>query len=246
MLLAPSWLAILCTASLTVGFICAVVILIDVLLHPPHMPIMAIVWPVCALFGTVFLLWLYFRHGRAVGKVSAGHPHQSGHGDKPASSQAFPILVAKGTLHCGSGCTLGDIIAEWLAYAVPPAAIAFGWHSVFSEKTYAVWALDFALAFGFGIIFQYFALVPMRHSSLWRGIFAALKADTLSLLAWQIGMYCLMAFLQFAVFARKLGGPAPVDSPVFWGAMQLAMIAGFITSYPMNWWLIKSGVKEPM
>ncbi len=28
--------------------------------------------------------------------------------------------------------------------------------------------------------------------------------------------------------------------------MQLAMIAGFITSYPVNWWLIKIGIKEEM
>jgi hypothetical protein len=32
----------------------------------------------------------------------------------------------------------------------------------------------------------------------------------------------------------------------FWGAMQVAMIAGFITSYPMNWWLIRVGIKERM
>jgi hypothetical protein len=224
---------------------CAIVVLTDVLLHPPHMTIMTIVWPVCALFGTVLLLWLYFRYGREVGP-SAHHDRRSGHPDEPGQSQPFPIVVAKGTLHCGSGCTIGDIAAEWIAYATPTAAIAFGWHSVFTEKTYAVWVFDFVLALGLGIIFQYYAIVPTRHLSLWKGIWAALKADALSLIAWQIGMYCLMAFLQFVVFAGKLGGRAPVDSVEFWGAMQLAMIVGFVTSYPMNWWLIRSGIKEPM
>jgi len=28
--------------------------------------------------------------------------------------------------------------------------------------------------------------------------------------------------------------------------MQIGMVIGFATSYPMNWWLIKKGVKEPM
>ena len=28
--------------------------------------------------------------------------------------------------------------------------------------------------------------------------------------------------------------------------MQLAMMAGFVTSYPVNWWLIRAGVKEKM
>ncbi len=109
-----------------------------------------------------------------------------------------------------------------------------------------MWTLDFLLAFGFGIIFQYFAIVPMRKLSPGKEIVAALKADSLSLTAWQVGMYCLMAVLQFEVFKRSFGGEAPVDSVEFWGAMQLAMIAGFITSYPMNWWRIKIGIKERM
>jgi len=28
--------------------------------------------------------------------------------------------------------------------------------------------------------------------------------------------------------------------------MQIAMIVGYATVYPMNWWLIKSGFKEAM
>jgi hypothetical protein len=28
--------------------------------------------------------------------------------------------------------------------------------------------------------------------------------------------------------------------------MQIAMVAGFVTAYPVNWWLIKSGIKEKM
>jgi hypothetical protein len=28
--------------------------------------------------------------------------------------------------------------------------------------------------------------------------------------------------------------------------MQIGMVVGFVTSYPMNWWLIKQGLKEEM
>ena len=28
--------------------------------------------------------------------------------------------------------------------------------------------------------------------------------------------------------------------------MQVAMMAGFATTYPVNWWLIASGIKEKM
>jgi hypothetical protein len=138
------------------------------------------------------------------------------------------------------------VIAEWLAFFSPGVAIAFGWHFVFTEKTYAIWTLDFVTAFALGILFQYFAIAPMRKMSLRQGIIAALKADSLSLTAWQIGMYSLMAVLQFVVFKRAFGHPAPVAGVEFWSAMQLAMIGGFITSFPMNWWLIRSGIKERM
>lgn len=241
----PQWLDTLCIATLALGLLCAIIILNDVLRHPSDMAIMSIVWPVCALFGTVFVFWLYFHYGRKTGdQLKQNHDrHQS---SKHSSSQPFPITVANGTLHCGAGCTLGDIIAEWLAFAAPPVAMAFGWQSLFTEKTYAVWILDFLLAFAFGIIFQYFAIVPMRKLSPGKGIIAALKADSLSLTAWQMGMYCLMAMLQFAVFKHSFGAVAPVDSVEFWAAMQLAMVGGFITSYPMNWWLIRIGIKEQM
>jgi hypothetical protein len=37
------------------------------------------------------------------------------------------------------------------------------------------------------------------------GLIAALKADTLSLTAWQVGMYGFMVFAQFYLFSRLLG-----------------------------------------
>jgi len=103
-------------------------------------------------------------------------------------------MVGKATLHCGSGCALGDICAEWLAFAFPAIAVWFGWHWLFREKIFAVWVLDFIFAFAIGIAFQYFTIVPMRHLKMTAGIRAALKADALSLTAWQIGMYGFMAF----------------------------------------------------
>ncbi len=59
-------------------------------------------------------------------------------------------------------------------------------------------------------------------------------------------MYGVMAILQFLLFRPVFGGIAAVDTPEFWFAMQIAMIAGFCTSYPVNWLLIRTGVKEKM
>lgn len=219
---------------LALGVLCALGILIGVIRHPEKMAIMNIVWPVCALFGSV-LAWLAYRRLA----MPAAH---AGKGSKPP----FPAIVAKGTLHCGSGCTLGDLAAEWLAFAAPVVATWFGWHGWFQEKIFAVWVLDFIFAFLLGIVFQYFAIVPMRGLGFGEGVVAAVKADALSLTAWQVGMYGGMAVLQFALFKPVYGHIAAVDTPEFWFAMQLAMLAGFVTAYPVNWWLIRSGIKEAM
>lgn len=66
------------------------------------------------------------------------------------------------------------------------------------------------------------------------------------LIAWQVGMYGFMALAQFLLFPWLAGGQAPVDSVEFWFAMQVAMVAGFATSYPVNWWLVATGIKERM
>ncbi len=158
----------------------------------------------------------------------------------------FPVMVANGALHCGSGCTLGDIVAEWLVFAVPAIAVWFGYKSLFGDKIFAVWIVDYIFAYAFGIFFQYFTIAPMRGLSFGPGLVAAIKADTLSLAAWQVGMYGFMAFAYFYLFRTVLGAPLQTNMVEFWFMMQIAMIFGFITTYPVNWWLIKSGIKERM
>jgi hypothetical protein len=234
----PDWLIILSWSALYLGVGCAALILVDVARFPQHMGIMNVVWPVTALFGTVLVAALYFKYGR--------NAEPSLHSEKSQAPETpFPIMVAKGTLHCGAGCTLGDVIAETLAFLFPAIAILFGWKTIFADKTYAVWILDFVLAFGLGIVFQYFAIVPMRKLAPLEGLREAFKADALSLICWQIGMYGLM-FLAQRYFSASFGQQAKPDSPVFWFAMQIAMVAGFVTSFPANWWLIRAGIKEKM
>lgn len=224
---------------------CALWIAVDVRRRPPHMGIMQVVWPVCTLFGGPLLLWFYLRHGRAPHGGHDGHMDHEGHSDQDETP--MPIAVATGALHCGSGCTLGDAIAETLAFAVPGVLVLAGHGTVFPERMFAVWVLDFVLAFVIGIVFQYFAIAPMRKDlGVAAGIWAAVKADALSLVSWQVGMYGLMAVATFLVYRPWLGHEPDAASPVFWFTMQLAMVAGFVTAYPTDWALIRAGVKERM
>jgi hypothetical protein len=105
-------------------------------------------------------------------------------------------------LHCGGGCTIGDIIAESILLAFPLV--------LFGKKLYGAWGVDFILAFGTGILFQYYAIKSMKILSPKEAIIAALKADTLSLTFWQIGMYGWMAIATFLIFKQELNATDPM------------------------------------
>lgn len=64
---------------------------------------------------------------------------------------------------------------------------------LFGSKLYGSWLIDFVFAFAIGIIFQYYAIKPMKKLSSGKALKAALQAAALSLTAWQIGMYGGMA-----------------------------------------------------
>ena len=220
------WMETLAEASLIVGFISMVIVIIDIFSgHRQKMWIMEIVWPVTMLYSGPLGLWAYYKTGR----MSRNGSNQNEKKEKP-----FWISTGIGATHCGSGCALGDITAEWLFFFVPVA--------LFGRAIFATWVLDFILAFLFGIAFQYFTIKPMRNLSVKEGIIAALKADTLSLTAWQIGMYGWMAVVVFLIIGHEI----VKTDPFFWFMMQIAMLFGFMTSYPVNWWLLKKGVKEKM
>lgn len=226
-LVVVSWIAI----ALGVGS--ALIVAGHLVAHRQKMWIMNVVWPVTALWSGPIGAWAYFRYGCAGSRAAAREA--KAHGTEPPNkTQPFGVLVAKGTTHCGSGCTLGDIVAELVFLAVPL--------SVLGHRLFGAWIYDFVAAFLLGIAFQYFTIKPMRNVSAKEGLKDALQADTLSLVAWQVGMYGWMAIVTFVLFHHEVRP----TSIVFWFMMQLGMIAGFATSYPVNWWLLKHGVKEAM
>ena len=140
--------------------------------------------------------------------------------------------VFTGAAHCGAGCALGDFAAEWIALAL--GLVLLG--SAMAARL----TLSFVLAYAAGIAFQYFAIAPMRALSLRAGLVAAIKADTFSLIAYEIGMFAWMIYRAHAWPAM-----APTDWS-YWLMMQIAMVLGFATTYPVNWLLIRFGVKERM
>lgn len=205
--------------------------IMDVQRRPPPMAVMRWVWPLTFLWGGVFALGLYLWFGRA-GKPGAAHGGHHGHGERPMWQS-----VALGATHCGAGCSLADLLVEGGMFVLGLGFVVFG-HAVFGN-----WIVDYVAALAIGVIFQYAALAPMSDAPRTTVAWKAFKSDILSLSAWQVGMYGWMAVSIFGLFGPHAMAP---DHWLFWWMMQCAMLLGFVTAYPVNWLLIRAGVKEAM
>jgi hypothetical protein len=233
--------------SLGLAFGSAAVIIFDEIKHPQQMWVMNIVWPVTALYFSAIAVWFYFRAGRRMTRQAM---HTSMHGmhadhsretpaQAPRNSSGVPnptfTQVAISASHCGAGCVVGDVIAEF--------AVFFMGMTMLGVALYASYAADFTLAWIFGIAFQYFVIKPMKHLTPRQGLIAAIKADTLTIIAFEFGMFAWMALVFFVLFPHPHLMPTQA---VYWLMMQIAMVIGFITSLPVNRWLLKAGLKEVM
>ena len=220
--------------SLIIGFLCALIIAIHIIAgNQQKMMIMNFVYPITGLYAGPLALLFYFVIGKKSSKKNM-EQQQKANGKVEHEKKPFWQSVVIGTLHCGSGCTLGDILAEIFLAIIPVV--------IFGSSLAGKWTIDYVFAFIIGIVFQYYSIKPMKNLSPKEGLKAAIKADSLSLTSWQFGMYGWMAIAIFLIFHHKLES----DQPMFWFMMQIAMLLGFLTAFPTNWWLIKKGIKEKM
>jgi hypothetical protein len=68
----------------------------------------------------------------------------------------------------------------------------------------------------------------------------AIKSDTLSVLSFELGLFGWMALAHYVVW------DPPIDSSGHFFLMQIGMMLGFLTSWPVKRRLLVKGVKEPM
>lgn len=230
MLITVSWMFIV------LGLLTALAILVAVIRNPQPMNVMNVTWPVSGLYLPVIGWWIYRRLGHVEHHGQAhdhhhGHQHGHGHshGDKP-----FWQGVFVSTSHCGGGCVLGDAIAAPL--------MSLSGAVVFGSALLGHFVGEFIAAYAFGILFQFLPIRAMGEDPWPTALKNAIKADTLSLVAFEIGMFGWMTLAAFF----WLGLEPDVATPQFWFMMQIAMVLGFATAYPANWWLVRRGIKHAM
>jgi len=225
------WIEAIGWLSLGAAFASALLILFDIFGkgYRQKMWIMNLVYPITALYWGPVALWFYFAHGR---RDSMPAIEEKGAPD-PEKMPRWKVM-SKAISHCGAGCTLGDIGAEWLVFGTGL--------TIAGSSLYADFPLDFAFAWVLGVVFQYFTIVPMRDVGKAKGVWAAIKADTLSILAFQVGLFLGMWIYQEVIFSPGL----PKTTASYWMLMQVSMVLGFFTAWPVNAWLVRVGWKEKM
>lgn len=225
------WLTAIAWVYVLLCLAIAVFMVVDMLVlrHRQMMKVMEWVWPITALYLGPVALWAYLRYGRQYSM-----PWKDQHPDQ-VREVPHAVRVGISTSHCGAGCTLGDIVAEWLVFGL---ALTLLGHAIFAS-----YALDYLFAFSLGVVFQYFAIAQMGGASLGEVARRTVKADLFSLTAFEIGLFAWMGLAYFVFFTSP---HLAADDIVFWFMMQIGMIIGFATSYPANHLLIARGVKEAM
>lgn len=133
------------------------------------------------------------------------------------------------TMHCAAGDGIGIIAG---------AVVAAHWQLT----GWADFSLEYGLGFGFGwAIFQAFAMRDMAGGDYLRSLRQTFLPEFLS-------MNLLMAGMVVTMHSLMPHLPDSTDplAGEFWFVMSMALIAGFILAYPINWWLVAKGLKHGM
>ena len=129
-------------------------------------------------------------------------------------------LALKATVHCLTGCGIGEVLGLVIATAL-------GWHD-FQAILLAV-----VLAFFFGYALTVWPL--LRGGLTFRQAAGlALAADTVSIVVMEVVDNAIMLVIPGAMSAG-------LADPLFWGSLAVALAVAFLAAFPVNVWLISRG-----
>ena len=150
---------------------------------------------------------------------ASAHSHHERH-QMPTSGSALNSIAFSATLHCLTGCAIGEVLGMIIGTALG-----------FSDLGTIALAVALAFLFGYGLTslpllragFTLAAVVPI-----------ALATDTFSI-----------AVMEIVDNAIMLSVPGAMESGVgdilFWGALSFALVIAGLVAYPVNRWLITRG-----
>jgi len=147
----------------------------------------------------------------------AGHPAHHGY---HAAAPSLDRIAFLATLHCLSGCAVGEVAGMVLGTAL----------GLSNGETIA---LAVMLAFISGYAFTMIPLLKAGYG-LREASRLALMADTASIAVMEVVDNLVMLAIPGAM-------DAPLDSFLFWGSLAAALAIAGVAAFPVNRWLIARG-----
>ncbi len=148
---------------------------------------------------------------------AAAHHHDH---EMPTSGAALNRVALSATLHCLTGCAIGEVLGMIIGTALG-----------FSNLGTIALAIALAFLFGYALTSLPLLRAGLAVSAV---IPIALASDTLSI-----------AVMEIVDNAIMLGVPgameAGLDNVLFWGALAFALVIAGTVAWPVNRWLIARG-----
>ena len=210
----PDWLTPVAWAFITAAVITAALIAFDIYgRRNRHETVAAeLVWVTSALYLGPFAFALYSRHGRISGRSELPH-EATGATGAPTAVNGLPGGGASAVAHL----------------AGVPLVLASG----FTIAGIDLWVMILVI----GVLAMVLLFVFERTTASSRGhrltVGTAAGAAVLTVLAFDIGMGGWMLLLHFNEYMP------PATEGAFWFLMQLGIVLGLLTGYPVVSWLAR-------
>ncbi len=190
----------------------------DLITNTPEMGVMKWGWILVTLYTGVLGLVIYL--------LSCREP-------LPGTHERFIAPQWKqavgSTVHCLAGDGVGIVVAAAITAAL---GLPMGLDLV----------AEYIAGFTFGLlVFQALFMKDMLGGDYATAVRRTIVPEWLSMNAVMAGMIPVMVVLM----TRDPVGMEPTGFH-FWGIMSLALIVGALVAYPVNWWLVATGLKHGM
>jgi Domain of unknown function (DUF4396) len=152
--------------------------------------------------------------------LDAGHDHSDHHHEMPTSGRALTQVALSATLHCLTGCAIGEV-----------AGMIIGTALGFSNLGTVVLSVTLAFLFGYGL-----TSLPLLRAGLALAVVVpiALASDTLSI--------ATMEFVDNTIVVAVPGAiDAGLDTLLFWGSLSFSLFVAGLVAIPVNRALLAGG-----
>lgn len=189
----------------------------DQALHTPTGGVMKLAWALVILYTGPVGLFVYLLACRA--PLPGQHDaYIAAHWKQSVGSLA----------HCLAGDATGIVIAAAIVYH-------------FGLPNGLDLIVEYLAAFVIGLLVFQALFMKAMFGDYWLAVRRTFFAETVSMNLVMVGMFPVMLVLMHLLPE----GDSPWN-PAFWGIMSLATMAGGLTAYPINSWMVAKGFKHGM